>query len=261
MKNFFKGFVVGIGKIIPGVSGAMIAISMGIYDKCAFYICNFKDNKKESIKFLFPIVLGIILSIVFFSKIIYLCLDKFYLITMLFFIGLIVGGVPMVVNKVNKKDCCIVIISFVIFFLLSISSIDNTYVIKNSVIDYVIFFISGIVEAIGTVVPGISSTALLMIMGTYDNIITSIANLNNIKIIIPFTVGLVMGIVICVRIISYLFNKCGNKVYAFTLGVLLSSIMLLIVRTFRYEVNIIELVIGIIFMIVGIFISNLLEEK
>ena len=46
MKNFIKGFIVGIGKIIPGVSGAMLAISMGIYDKSIEYICNFKNNKK-----------------------------------------------------------------------------------------------------------------------------------------------------------------------------------------------------------------------
>ena len=117
MINFFKGFVVGIGKIIPGVSGAMLAISMGIYDKDSFYICNFKNNKKESIKFLFPIGLGVILSIIFFSRIISFCLDKFYLVTMLFFVGLIIGGVPVVVSKVNKKDYYISIISFILFFV------------------------------------------------------------------------------------------------------------------------------------------------
>lgn len=261
MKNFFKGFIVGIGKIIPGVSGAMLAISMGIYDKSLSYICNFRNNKKESIKYLFPIVLGIILSIIFFSRIISLSLNSFYLITMLFFIGLIIGGVPSVVDKVNKKDYYIVIISFVIFFLISISNIDNVYVINNNFLDFIVFFISGILEAIGTVVPGVSGTALLMVMGTYSTIINSIGNFDNIKILIPFIFGFVIGVIIIVKTINYLFKKCKNKVYAFVLGILLSSIVLLIVQSFKDSFKIIHLIIGLILMIFGIFISGKLEEK
>lgn len=261
MKNFFKGFIVGIGKIIPGVSGAMLAISMGIYDKAIECICNIKNNKKESIKYLVPIGLGIILSIVFFSKVISLALARFYIITMFFFVGLIIGGIPSVMGRVCKKDYYIVIISFVVFLLMSISNIDNIYVIKDNFVDFIVFFVSGIIEAVGTVVPGISSTALLMIMGTYNSVIDAIGNFNNIKILIPFGVGVVTGVLITVKIINYLFKKCENKVYAFVLGVLLSSIVLLIVQTFRYGVNVFSLIFGIVFMVFGIFISSFLEEK
>lgn len=261
MKNFFKGFIVGIGKIIPGVSGAMLAISMGIYDKAIDYICHFKNNKKEGIKYLVPIGLGVILSIIFFSKIISFALVKFYIITMLFFVGLIIGGVPLVVNKVNKKDYFIVIISFIIFFLVSISNIDNVYFVKNDIMDVIVFLISGIVEAIGTVVPGVSSTALLMIMGTYNSVISAIGNFDNVRILIPFVIGFIFGLLIVVKVINYLFSKCEARVYAFVLGVLLSSVVLLIVQSFKYGVNVIELVVGIVFMVLGIFLSSLLKEK
>ena len=70
MMNIIKGFIIGIGKIIPGVSGAILAISIGVYDKSIYYLNNFKNNKRESIKYLFPLGLGIIISIVSFSKII-----------------------------------------------------------------------------------------------------------------------------------------------------------------------------------------------
>ncbi len=261
MKNFFKGFIIGIGKIIPGVSGAMLAISMGVYDKALDYISNFRKNKKESIKYLFPIGFGIILSIVFFSKIISLCLDSFYLITMLFFIGLIIGGIPSVTCRVEKKDYYISVICFVIFFLISICNINNVYVIKNNVFDYVILFLSGIVEAIGTVVPGISSTALLMVMGTYNIVIDCIGNFNNISILVSFTVGFGIGLIVVVKVVNYLFKRCECKVYAFVLGVLLSSVVLLVIQAFKGNFNIIQLVIGLLFMIIGIFISNLMEEK
>ena len=141
MINFIKGFIIGIGKIIPGVSGAMLATIMGVYDKSIFYICNFKNNIKAAIKYLFPIGIGVIVSIILFSKIISLCLDKYYVITMLFFIGLIIGGFSFIVNKVNKSDYYISIISFVIFFLIVILNINNSYVIKNNFFDFIMFFV------------------------------------------------------------------------------------------------------------------------
>ena len=211
MKNFFKGFIVGIGKIIPGVSGAMIAISMGIYDKAIECICNFKNNKKESIRYLFPIGIGIILSIVFFSKIISILMYKFYLVTMLFFVGLIIGGLPSIVNKVKRNDYYIVIGVFVIFFLMSINNLNNLYVFKNSWFDFFIFFVSGMVEAIGTVVPGISSTALLMIMGTYNIIIGAIGNFENVIVLIPFVVGLSIGLIVIVRV-NFLLMSASSPV-------------------------------------------------
>lgn len=261
MKNFFKGFVIGIGKIIPGVSGAMLAISLGVYDKALKYICNFKSNKKESIIYLFPICLGIIFSIIFFSKIIFLSLSNFYIITMLFFIGLIIGGIPAVVNRVRKENYSIVIISFIVFFVISISNINNLYVVKNNFIDLLVFFFSGVLEAVGTVVPGVSSTALLMIMGTYNNIISSIGNLNNFMILFPFILGFIFGLFIIIKVINYLFRKCEDKVYAFVLGVLLSSTVLLIIQLFKDNFNIFYFIFGLVLMIIGIFISSFIEDK
>lgn len=268
MKNFIKGFIIGIGKIIPGVSGAILAIIVGVYDKSIYYINNFNNNKKESIKYLSPIGMGIILSIILFSKIIDYTLSKYFMITMLFFVGLIFGGIPFVFRKVYKKDYYISIITFILFFIISVSSINNDYIIKNNFIDMFIFFISGVVEAIGTVVPGISSTALLLIMGTYDIILSSIGNvfnfssfIYNIKILVPFTFGLIVGIIIMVKVINILFRKYENKTYSFIFGILFSSVILLIVQTFRESFTTIEFIIGICMMFLGIFISSLLEEK
>ena len=87
-----KGIIIGIGKIIPGVSGSMLAISMGIYQRLIDSINNFFKDTKNNFKFLLKIGIGIIIAIVFFSKLITSCLNKYYLITMFFFIGLIIGS-------------------------------------------------------------------------------------------------------------------------------------------------------------------------
>lgn len=261
MLNFFKGFIIGIGKIIPGVSGAMLAAIMGVYDKALYYICNFRKEIKESIKYLFPIAVGVLLSIILFSKVISICLDKYYVITMLFFIGLVIGGLPFIINKVNKKDYYISITSFLIFFFLSIFNINNNYTPQNNFIDIIIYILSGLLEAIGTIVPGVSSAALLMIVGTYDQVVYSIGNITNIKLIITFSISTIIFILLLMKIVEYLFRKYNNKMYSFVLGVLLSSIVLLIIQVFKNKVSIITLSIGLMFMILGIIIANLFKEK
>lgn len=239
----------------------MLATIMGVYDKALYYICNFRKNIKESIKYLSPIAAGILLSIILFSKVISICLDKYYVITMFFFIGLVIGGLPFIINKINKKDYSITIISFSIFFFLSIFNINNNYTPQNNFIDIIIYILSGLLEAIGTIVPGVSSAALLMIVGTYDQIVYSIGNITNIKLIITFSISTIIFILLLMKIVEYLFRKYNNKMYSFVLGVLSSSIILLIIQVFKNKVSIITLSISLIFMVLGIIITNLFKEK
>ena len=178
-----------------------------------------------------------------------------------FFIGLIIGGFSFIANKVNKKDYYISIISFIIFFLIVILNINNSYVIKNNFFDFIMFFVSGIFEAIGSIIPGISGTALLMLFGTYDIIVYSIGNITNIRIIIPFVIGTIVTVILLVKVVDYLFRKHNNKMYAFILGMFISSVVLLIIQIFKTKVYISDLIIGIIFMICGIVISNVFDEK
>ena len=141
MINILKGFIIGIGKIIPGVSGAILAISMGVYDKSIYYINNFKDNKKDSIKYLLPLSIGIIISIIFFSKIISYLLDKYYIITMLLFVGLIIGTITSITKEINKKDYYLTIISFIIFLSLSLLGANNNYILKENITDKIVFIL------------------------------------------------------------------------------------------------------------------------
>ena len=87
-----KGLIIGLGKIIPGVSGGMLAISLGVYEKGLDALSHFFRNVKENTKFLCLLGLGILISVVLMSKLIKFSLDNYYLPTMLLFIGLIAGG-------------------------------------------------------------------------------------------------------------------------------------------------------------------------
>ena len=138
--------------------------------------------------------------------------------------------------------------------------INNTYILKGNIIDTIVFLVSGLIEAIGTVVPGISSTALLMTVGTYKIIISSLASLSNIKVIIPFGIGTIIGLLLVIKIMDYLFKKYHHKIYAIILGLLLSTIVIMIINTFKYYTSLLNIFLGIILMIIGIFISNIFEK-
>ncbi len=264
-----KGFIIGIAKIIPGVSGAVLAISMGLYDKSINAITEFFSNPKKNFLFLSPIAIGVLFAMIIGSNILLSSLENHYLATMLFFIGLIIGSIPTIYKKTDKskKGILIIIISFVIMFIISISNINNTYIEKNNPLDYLIYFISGLIEAIATVIPGISSTALLMIIGTYDIILETISNLlsikdiiNNIEIILCYSTAMLIGIIITSITINYLFKKYNQKTYSAIFGIILSTILLLLIKTFSIPIILQDLIIGITLLSLGIIISFYFES-
>lgn len=259
---FIKGLVIGIGKIIPGVSGAVLAIILKVYDEALDRIVNFFNNPKKNIIYLLNIGLGILLGIILFSNIINYTLNKYYVITMLFFIGLIQGGIPSILKEVDKKDYIYTIIITIIITLISVLNIDNNYIIKNNFIDYIIFFIGGIIETCGTIIPGLSSTAMLLILGIYNIIIESIGNITNLiinyKVLIPFILGILSSLILVSKGVSISLKKYKKKTYSIILGLVISSIIVLIIKTFTYPTSILNLLIGLIFMILGIIISSIL---
>lgn len=265
MKNVIKGFIIGVGKIIPGLSGALLAISMGVYDKSIYYLNNFKKNKKASINYLLPLGIGIIIAIIFFSKIINTLLDKYYLYTMLFFSGLIIGTLPSLTKNISKKHYYITSIALLIFTIISFVGIkENNYLIKNNLFDMLVFFISGLIEAIGTVIPGLSSSAMLMNLGTYKLIVYSLGNIfniNNYKVLIPFGTGIIIGIISLIKIIGKVLEKRLSIISSVILGILMSNIIKMMHLAIKTSTSLKEVLAGIIFMILGIYLSSIFEKK
>ena len=257
-----KGFIVGIAKIIPGVSGAMLAISLGIYEDSIKAINNIFKNPIKSILYLTPIGIGVLIAVTIFSKIIIYLLDVFYLPTMLLFIGLILGGIPALVknvnNKVNIKHLLIVLFSFSLVFVISILGKYN--IINNE--NFITFFMIGFIDAATMVIPGISGTAVMMLLGCYDTLLTFLSNLISIEAILSNfnnVLGYSLGIVLCVLLLSklmnYLFLNKREYTYSGILGFALSSVLTLFFETFKNNYNLIEIVVALILLVIGYNVS------
>jgi len=269
MKLFLKGFIIGIAKIIPGVSGSMIAVSFNIYDKLINSVTNFFDNKKENLKFLLIIGTSILLSIVFFSNIIRYLINKYYLSMMLLFIGLIVGGTYNFSKniKYNIKNILIILITILLVTGISLGNISNNYVIKGNVTDYIMFFIGGIIEIFSSIIPGISGTALFMVIGMYDNILMLFSNLfnfnyliNNIGIYLSYGLGMSLSFIFLSILISYILKKYRNLFNTIILGLCISSIILLFIMAFKNSFILIDLIIGILLFFIGLIISFIFDK-
>lgn len=259
---FIKGMIIGLGKIIPGVSGSMLAISMGVYDELIHSVNNFFKDIKNNFPFLLKIGLGIILSIILFSSIILNCLNKYYIITIFFFVGLILGSLNSFKKEVNSKKN-IIIISFLLMLLLGFFTYNNEVGLSNIKTQYIYFFISGFIDAITMVIPGISGTAVLMMLGTYDEVILSLSRLldlsalaNNIKILFPFSLGLFIGIIVTVKIVDYLFKNHKVTICNIILGIGYSNVVLMLFRCINTNYNFISLVLAYLFLLGGYKISR-----
>ena len=262
-----KGIIIGIGKIIPGVSGSMLAISLGIYQKLINSINNIFKNPKENLTFLTKVSIGIIISIVFFSKIIINCLNNHYLITIFFFIGLILGSFNDIKGNIVKKNNYITIITCIVIVILGFINIDNEINIQNRVLNFIYFIFIGFIDALTTIIPGISGTATLMMLGGYTKVINMFSTMfdlnyfiNNIFIFIPFIIGFIIGIVFTAKLVSYLFKHYKSKTYNVILGFSVATVILMLIKSFNNSFTVNNLIIGVCFLIIGIFITKKINQ-
>ena len=269
MSLFLKGFIIGIAKVIPGVSGAMIAVSFNLYDRLINAISNFFDDWKNNLKFLLIVGSGVLLSIVSFSNIIRYFIDEYYVFTMMMFIGLIVGGTYNFSRNIEYKFSSIMIILFIVLIVGGIGLVNpsGNYEIIDGIGKYLMFFAGGIIEVFSSIVPGISGTALFMLMGIYDSILMLFSNIfnlsfviDNILIYISYGIGMFLSFIVFTILINYLIKKYRNLFDTIVFGLCISSILLLFIMTFSKGFMFMELVIGILLFFVGIVISYLFDK-
>ena len=264
MKYFIlmcKGFIIGLAKIIPGVSGAIIAISFGVYERLVSIIAKPLKISFNDLKFLFCLLVGAAFGIGLLCKGVKWCLDVYYLPTMLLFIGLIIGGIPEITqeikkNKLNFKIVFTFVICFtILYYLINIQSDNDSNVINNFV-----YFLIGVIESATTIIPGISGTAIFMALGWYDSVLNIYEGISSFNIepmvIVLFLSGFLISTVLLSKIISYLFSNHKVLAYSGVLGFMMSSIFLMFKDIFSYDFSFLELIIGILLCILGYLITK-----
>lgn len=278
VKDIFKGVLIGIANIIPGVSGGTMAVSMGIYDKMIYAINNIRKQFKKSIQFLLPYIIGAVIGIAILSVIIEMLFDRRPLETSLGFIGLIVGGIPVLLKKVkNKGFKASYAISFIFFFVLIIGlqllqGNEGTAVVLNtSPKMMLILFLIGIIASATMVIPGVSGSMILMLLGFYQPIIDMISQcvtalkdfdltviFKNGIILLPFAIGVLLGIVIIAKLITFLFEKFETVTFYGIIGLVAASPFAVLMNSGVRSPKASNIIIGIIVCAAGIAVTYFL---
>lgn len=276
IKTILKGMVIGVANIIPGVSGGTMAVAMGIYDKMIHAATHLFSEFKKSMKILLPIVIGAVIAIVIGAKIIGFSLEKAPIQTNLFFIGLILGSLPLMAQKVKgKKIQLSYILAFLIFFVIVIAFAlmgeeeGRAADLSLSVIGILKLFGVGVIAAATMVIPGVSGSMMLMLMGYYNPVLNTInsfmSNLtdgdiagmwSDCGVLIPFGIGVVVGIFAIARIIEKIFEKFPMQAYWAIIGLIIASPVAIVLLNDFSGINAVSIITGIIMLGIGILISR-----
>ncbi len=272
--NFIKGFILGIANVIPGVSGGTMAVSMGLYELILSSIGNFfKDIKGNFIKLL-PIILGILVAIVSTSKLVTYALTNYKAQTLCLFIGLIFGGVSLIMRKIKGKGSKTnYLIFFVIFFFVISLNFLKTGLIEISftnmgIIDYLLLLLIGFVASSAMVIPGISGSFILMVLGYYDKIIYTLSTItdfsklgSNLLILVPFGIGVIIGIVFMAKLITNLIKKYETKTYFAIMGFVLSSVVVLLLQLTDFKFTFINVATSLFALCWGYMLARAIDKE
>lgn len=261
MRNFLKGIIVGIGGIAPGLSGSVLLVIFGLYQKTINAIGTlFKDFKKNML-FLIPLFLGFGIGVIIFSKIVNYFLNNFEMYTRFAFLGLVIGTIPLFYKEVKKegfdKKYYILIIAAAIcgFSLFFVNKDFFPQVTNPNLFQSVIL---GVAVAGSSIVPGVDSAVILSSLGLYELYVSSLASLN-FSILIPAGVGLVVGALV----ISFIINKLIKRFYTATFSIIFGLFLSIIPNVLNESCKIgfnAQSVIAIIIAIIGFGISYFLGD-
>lgn len=274
--NILRGIVIGISNVIPGVSGGTMMVSMGIYDRLILVLTHFIKRMKEAVALLVPIAIGMVLAIAIFAKLFSeVFFPRFPLQTNLFFIGLILGGLPVIYRKVKGVSIKLPqIVAFLLFFVLVTvlafvgegggADADITLSAGN----VLKLFGVGVIAAATMVIPGVSGSMIMMILGYYNTIINTInecidalrafdipALLDTFVVLVPFGIGVVVGIVAVAKLIEFMLKKYPAITYWAIIGLIVASPIAILIMMEIGTIGVVEILSGVVLLVVGFCIS------
>jgi len=261
------GFVLGITTVIPGLSVGTMAVVFNVYDRLVNVIV---PNVKKVIAawmFWLPMVIGGIAGIIFASKVFTVLFEIYEVPTYWFFIGVITGGIPLVYSKVRQSAsslpsvpsmiCCILAVAVMV--LMAIFKPEEGTVIYTELTPQVfgLFALGGALAAIAMIIPGISGSFLLLVIGLYQSTLKAVSD-GNIMLLIPVALGAGLGLFLSAAFVRFLLSKAPRETYGTVLGLVTGSIIVLYPGGFGNGAGII---VSVVCLLLGFAISFFMGKK
>ena len=280
LKEICRGSLLGVANIMPGVSGGALAISMGIYDKIIYAINHLRKDLKNSIRILTPIGIGVVLGFAGLSFVIRWLFEEYPLQTNLLFVGLVLGGIPEILKPIRaeKVRTAGILAFFFFFFLVAVLPMLNISG-KEAVMDLsfataVKMFGIGIISAATMVVPGVSGSMILLLIGYYQPLLDEITGciqgfltmnadqmIRGVLILAPAVLGLGAGIIVIAKIVEYLLAHHKTTSYWGILGLIIASPVGILAEMRGMSFDAVSVLTGVPALLIGLFAANRLGDK
>jgi hypothetical protein len=269
-----KGMIIALGFILPGVSGGVLAAILGIYERMIRFLAHIKENFVENVLYFTPVAIGMVLGIAAFSYPVNLLLDNYKVIVLWGFAGAIIGNIPSLIKESVKEsdrdraDTATFWLSFIlsVIFLYSLNGMVGTLPAN-----FLSFVLAGALIALGILIPGLSPSNLLLILGLYTPMLTGFKRLDLFGTFLPIGIGGALALILFSKAMDYILKHYHSRVYHFIIGIVLSSTLLIVLpqsgnsESISYAgVSIFTLVLAAFFFGLGIWLGiwmSQLEEK
>lgn len=232
LSRVFKGMIIALGFILPGVSGGVLAAILGIYERLISFLAHIKKDFLENILYFLPVGIGGILGIALLSAPVEWLLEHYQVITLWAFAGAIVGTLPSLWATATEKsprdakDWGWLVATFVGSGLLLYFLSDLVGTIPAN---FATFILAGGLIALGILVPGLSPSNLLLILGLYSPMLSGFKRLDLTGTFLPIAIGGVLAILLFSKAMEYALNRHHSRVYHFIIGIVLSSTLLILI--------------------------------
>jgi putative membrane protein len=276
IKLMLQGMVVGLANIIPGVSGGTMMVAMGIYDKLIASLTHLRSQFKKSLQFLLPVLFGAALAILILARLFEYLLGAFPIETNFAFCGLIVGSLPFIYKHVQDKLISpSMAVCFAVFFVLVAGMAffnedgGSVKVLSLSLGGILILFLIGVIAAATMVIPGVSGSMVLMLLGYYEPVLALVndfidalrafemsALIYNTLLLIPFGLGVLIGIFAIAKVIEILLKKWPYQSYWAIIGLIVASPIAILLNIDWSTFSFIHLLFGLILFGCGWFASS-----
>lgn len=227
--TLLKGLIIGGTMLVPGVSGGSMAMILGIYNRLISAISSFFQNVKKNIIFLGIFVIGALSGMVLFANPLLSLIERFPKPMLYFFIGAALGGVPMMykesqVKKISSRHIIYILAGILVVTVLGLLPTDVFSADSQAgMLRIVLLPVAGFIAALALILPGISVSYMLLVLGLYEPTITAVKNLD-ILFLLPLGLGVILGILLTTKLLETFMSKFPSVTYMVILGFILGSL-------------------------------------
>ncbi|WP_280768612.1 DUF368 domain-containing protein [Salipaludibacillus daqingensis] len=231
-RNIYRGFLMGVSNIIPGVSAGTIALVLGIYDRLIESISDFFSSRwRQTLGFLVPLGIGVILPFILLSGVIKWLMENHHQPTQFFFLGLIIGVIPILLKESKLKEKftfahggILILFAITLGYIGYVNPEPSNVLHELTFINGIWFFVAGAVASMSLLLPGMSGALVLILFGVYFTAMSalSLATLN-VGVILVIGSGILFGFVISSKFIKYILTHFPSMTYAAIIGLLIGS--------------------------------------